>query len=77
MVSELARSSQGTFLNQRKYILDILKDVGFTGVKLATFPLPKGLHLSSESGELIPNPLSYRRLVGRLLYLTLTRPDIS
>ena len=70
MVSELARSSQGTFLNQRKYILDILKDVGFTGVKLATFPLPKGLHLSSESGELIPNPLSYRRLVGRLLYLT-------
>ena len=38
---ELARSSQGTFLNQRKYILGILKDVGMTGARPAPFPLPK------------------------------------
>ena len=74
---ELARSSQGTFLNQRKYILDTLKYAGFIGVKPTAFSLPEGLHSSSESGELIPDPSSYRRLVGRLLYLTLTRPDIS
>jgi len=41
---ELARSTQGTFLNQRKYILDILQDARMTGVKLANFPLPKGLN---------------------------------
>ena len=43
---ELARSSQGTFLNKRKYISDILKDVSLTSVKPTSFPLPKGLDLS-------------------------------
>ena len=74
---EMARSSQGTFLNQRKYILDILKDAGMTGAKPAPFPLPRGLQLSSYSGEVLFDPSSYRRLVGKLLYLSLTRPDIS
>jgi len=45
---EIARSTQGTFLNQRKYILDILKDAGLTAAKPSPFPLPKGLHLSSD-----------------------------
>lgn len=50
---EIARSSQGTFLNQRKYILDILQDAGITGTKPAPFPLPKGLHLSSDMGDIL------------------------
>jgi len=74
---EIARSSQGTLLNQRKYVLDILTDVGLIGAKPARFPLPKGLHLSTDVGNILRQPDSYRRLVGRLLYLTLTRPDIS
>jgi len=74
---EIARSVAGTVLNQRKYILDILQDAGLTGVKPAKFPLPKGLHLTVDTGDLLSDPSSYRRLVGRLLYLTLTRPDIS
>ena len=39
--------------------------------------MPKGLHLSTDVGNILPQPDSYRRLVGRLLYLTRTRPDIS
>lgn len=74
---EIARSSQGICLNQRTYILDILTDAGMTGVKPAKFPLPKGLKLSSDSGDLISNPSQYQGIIGRLLYLTLTRPDIS
>ena len=66
---EIARSSQGTFLNQRKYILDILKDAGMTGAKPTSFPLPKGLYLSLDSGDLLIDPSPYRRLIGRLLYL--------
>ena len=73
---EILRSSMGTLLNQRKYVLDILKDAGLTGTKPGRFFLPKGLKLSSELGELMPNPEAYRRVIGRLLYLTITRPDI-
>jgi len=74
---EIARSSTGTFLNQRKYIQDILADAGLTVAKPAKFPMAKGLKLSVETGVLLEDPESYRRIVGRLLYLTLTRPDIS
>jgi len=54
-----------------------LQDAGMTGVKPAKFPLPKGLHLTIDTGALLPDPSAYRRLVGHLLYVTLTRPDIS
>ena len=74
---EIARSPQGTFINQRKYILDILHDAGLTGAKPALFPLPKHLNLSLDTGDPLSDPSRYRQLVGRLLYLTLTRPDLS
>ena len=74
---EIARSHTGTFVNQRKYIMDILTDAGLTAAKPARFFVVKGLQLSTETGELLSSPKTYRRIVGRLLYLTLTRPDIS
>ena len=74
---ELSRSSTGTLLNQRKYVMDILLDAGLTGAKPAKFPLPRGLKLTSDTGLVLENPEPYRRIIGRLLYLTLTRPDIS
>ena len=48
-----------------------------TGVKPARFPLSQGLNLSAITGPFISDPAVYRQLVGRLLYLTLTRLDIS
>lgn len=57
--------------------MDILPNAGLTAAKPATFPMAKGLKLSTEIGALLEDPESYRRIVSRLLYLTLTRPDIS
>lgn len=74
---ELCRTEQGTLLNQRKYILDILKDTGLTGAKSTKFPPPQNLELALDKVKPLSDPKSYKRLVGRLLYLTLTRPDIS
>ena len=43
----------------------------------AAFPLPKGLKLSIYDGDKLPDPEVYRRIIGKLLYLNMTRPDIS
>ncbi|KAK6137928.1 hypothetical protein DH2020_028316 [Rehmannia glutinosa] len=74
---ELARDAAGTYLNQRKYILDILANVGMMDCRPASTPFPQGLKLVGKSGILLTDPDKYCRLVGRLLYLNLTRPDIT
>ncbi|XP_073263057.1 uncharacterized protein [Populus alba] len=75
---EVARSTKGIVLSQRKYALDILMDSGFSGAKPITFPMESTLKLSThDTSPPLPNPASYRRLIGRLLYLTLTRPNLS
>lgn len=75
---EAARSTQVIYLNQRKYTLDIIKDVGFTDAKPSSIPMEQHHTLLSDtSSPLLVNVSSYRQLVGRLIYLTITRPDPS
>ncbi|KAL2239042.1 UNVERIFIED_CONTAM: Retrovirus-related Pol polyprotein from transposon RE2 [Sesamum indicum] len=74
---EIARSSSGLYIAQTKYTLDIVRDTGLLHAKPASSPFPPGLKLAAASGTLFSNPGSYRRLVGRLLYLGFSRPDIS
>ena len=74
---EIARHPHGTYIHRRKYILDLLMDVGLLGAKLAITPLPKGHNFFSKFGSLLPDLEPFRRQVGRLLYLNFTRPDIS
>ncbi|KAK6119428.1 hypothetical protein DH2020_046828 [Rehmannia glutinosa] len=73
---EIARSSSGTYLNQRKYILDILKDVGLLGCKPVSTPFPHGLKLKGVFG--VPCRSGHlRKTHGCLLYLNLSRPDLT
>ncbi|CAN7059401.1 unnamed protein product [Brassica oleracea var. botrytis] len=76
---EMCRSKEGLFLSQRKYTLDILKEVGDLGGRLAKTPLEEGYKVLRE-GEYDDTPFEdvkrYRRMVGKLIYLTITRPDV-
>jgi hypothetical protein len=72
---EIARSKKGIYISQRKYDLKIIKDSGYLGAKPVEFPMEECR--LSDKGELLKNPCAYQRLVGRLIYLTITKPDIT
>ena len=57
--------------------LELLEEAGILASKLAEFPLDQNCRLSKYSGELLQDVTKYRRLVGKLLFLALTRPDIT
>ena len=74
---EVARSKTGLFLCQRKYALEIVEECGLLGAKPTDFPMETNHKLGLASGRFLADPTQYRRMVGRLIYLTLTRPELS
>ncbi|KAL7607995.1 hypothetical protein Lser_V15G10095 [Lactuca serriola] len=69
---EIARSPEGIVISQRQYVLDLLQDNGMLASKPVSFPMDPHQKSSKFEGEPFENPSQYRRLVGRLLYLTIT-----
>ncbi|XP_072090654.1 uncharacterized mitochondrial protein AtMg00810-like [Arachis hypogaea] len=74
---ELSHSKAGIALTQRKYALSLLEDTCYLGCKPATTPMDANLKLRAGEGDPVPNPSHYRRLIGHLMYLTISRPNIT
>nr|KAJ0186503.1 hypothetical protein LSAT_V11C900486210 [Lactuca sativa] len=74
---EVARTTEGLVLSQRKYTIDILEDSGLLGCRPSQFPMEQNLKLDKGEDEERADVNAYRRLVGRILYLQATRPDIT
>ena len=73
---EIARSAEGISVCQRKYVLNLLESTAFSGCKPLSIPMEPNQKLSQDDGTLLTDAKQYRRLLGRLQYLTITRPDI-
>lgn len=73
----MAYSRQGVFVSHRKYVTDLLIETGKADCKLAATPMDSNQKLSEAREEPPVDKGMYQRLVGRLIYLTHTRPDIA
>ncbi|XP_013632843.1 PREDICTED: uncharacterized mitochondrial protein AtMg00810-like [Brassica oleracea var. oleracea] len=74
---EVGRGDEGFMLTQRKYALDLIADVGLLGSKPTATPMEQQHKLALDTSPFIRDAEQYRRLIGRLIYLTITRPNIS
>lgn len=62
----------------KKYILEMLEETGLLACKPYYIPMDPSFKLCLDSPEpVLEHPETYRRLVGKLMYLTVTRPDIT
>ncbi|XP_052193755.1 uncharacterized protein LOC127802105 [Diospyros lotus] len=58
-------------------VAQLLEDTSFLSSKPIVVPMVPNIKLSSDEGDLLEDVPAYRRLIGRLLYLTISRPDIA
>ncbi|WVZ72126.1 hypothetical protein U9M48_020636 [Paspalum notatum var. saurae] len=74
---EVSSTHEGFYLSQEKYIQGLLDRASITDHKTEETPMELNLHLSATDGEPLDGPTRYRHIVGSLVYLGVTRPDIS
>ncbi|GJR61685.1 ribonuclease H-like domain-containing protein [Tanacetum coccineum] len=77
---EVLDNKDGIYLSQRKYCLELLHEYGLLAAKHVDTPLLENTtlnHVESDDDHLLSNVRNYQRLMGKLIYLTNTKPDIS
>lgn len=73
---EMARSKGSLFISQRKYTLDLLEETGMLAYRPTATPLEKWWNVEEKDDTLLKKE-RHQRMVGKLIYLSLTRPDIT
>eukprot|EP00253_Pinus_taeda_P014393 PITA_14393 len=73
---QIQQNKGGVFLSQTKYLKQILKKYGMEDLKPVCTPIVTGCSLSANDESPVVHQPTYRSMIGSLLYLTGTRPDI-
>src|SRR3954469_3501928 len=74
---EVSSTVDGFFISQERYIQDLLARAALTDERTVETPMELHLSLRASDGDPLSDPTRYRHLVGSLVYLVVTRPDIS
>jgi len=74
---KVIQSPKGTWLLQRQYALNKLSEYGMASCKPILIPLKQNVKLNAYEGDLVEDTTMYRRIVGSLIYMTITRPDLN
>jgi len=73
---EVAHQKHSVLLSQCNYALDLLEETRLLGCKPANTTMEANVNLCFDDSHTLDDPEKYRRLVGKLIYLMVTRPDI-
>jgi hypothetical protein len=74
---EVIQSPKGIWLLQKQYALNKLTEYGMTNCKPISIPLEQNVKLSVDEGDLVEDTTMYKHIVGSLIYMTITRPDLN
>ena len=74
---EVSSMPDGIYLSQDKYVQDLLSCVALIDHRTVGTPMELGVYLLATDSEPVVDPTQYRYLVDNLVYLGMTRPDIS
>ncbi|GKD78887.1 retrovirus-related pol polyprotein from transposon TNT 1-94, partial [Tanacetum coccineum] len=73
---QISQSPRGIFLNQSKYALELIKKYGMETCEPADTPMVEKSKLDEDPQGKAVDPTRYSRMIGTLMYLTASRPDI-
>ncbi|GMI71678.1 cysteine-rich RLK (RECEPTOR-like protein kinase) 8 [Hibiscus trionum] len=73
---QIKQRKDGTFINQAKYVNDMLKKFGLEIAKPQATPMSSSINLDKDEGGKYVDSKLYRSMIGSLLYLTASRSDI-
>ena len=73
---QIKQSIEGTFINQAKYMKELLKRFGMIRVKPLAIPIGTSIKLDKDKNDKNVDEKLYRGMIGYFLYLTANRPDI-
>ncbi|XP_062164923.1 uncharacterized mitochondrial protein AtMg00810-like [Alnus glutinosa] len=74
---QVKQTAEGIFISQSKYAKDLVKRFGLDGKSHARTPMSTSVKISSDLAGKSVDPSLYRSMIGSLLYLTASQPDIT